>query len=259
VKISDNSWQKFLVPKHREKQNALKYIVLTTFKTNKILHMKAKKNYNSSLIFLAIFSVVMVSIIYFLTSAERKLPVYNPVDINPRLVDSKVKHISYGHKIADFNLINQNGETITQNDYQDKIYVAEFFFTRCKTICPIMATNMLTLQDEFLKDNDVKFLSMSVTPIMDSVPILKKYAIKKGIITEKWNITTGNKQHIYELARKSYMAVLDEGDGDEQDFIHTEQFVLIDKQRQIRGFYDGTSKKDIQQIIEDINLLKKEK
>ncbi len=220
--------------------------------------MKAKKNYNSSLIFLVIFSVVMIFTIYFLTSKERKLPIYNPVDVNPRLVDSKVKHISYGHKIADFNLINQNGKTITQNDYEDKIYVADFFFTRCKTICPIMTTNMLTLQQEFLKDNDVKFLSISVTPIMDSVSVLKKYAKEKGVIAKKWNITTGNKKHIYELARKSFMAVLDEGDGDEQDFIHTEQFVLIDKKRQIRGFYDGTNKEDIQQIIKDIKLLKQE-
>ncbi len=201
----------------------------------------------------------MISLIYFLTSKARKLPVYNPVDVNPRLVDADVKHISKGHKIADFRLINQNGEIITQANYKDKIYVADFFFTRCGTICPVMSKNMKILQQEFLDDNEVRFLSMSVTPVMDSVSVLKAYAIKKGVITNKWNITTGNKQHIYELARKSYMAVLDEGDGGEQDFIHTEQFVLIDKKKQIRGYYDGTNKKDMQLIIEDIALLKEEK
>ena len=214
---------------------------------------------NPSLIFLLIFSIVMISVIYFLTGKEKKLPIYNPVDVNPRLVDADVKHITHGHKIAPFNLINQNGETITQKSYENKIYVADFFFTRCSTICPIMSSNMVILQNEFLEDDAVKFLSMSVTPIIDSISVLKEYAIKKGAINNKWNLTTGNKKHIYELARKSYMAVLDEGDGGKQDFIHTEQFILVDKKKQIRGFYDGTDKKDIQQIIKDIRLLMKEK
>lgn len=205
--------------------------------------------------FLLIFTVLGVLSIYFLTSQKRKLPVFNPYDVNPRLVDNSVKHVKHGHKIADFTLLNQEGRTITQNDYNNKIYVADFFFTRCTTICPIMSTNMAELQQAFIKNDDVMFLSMSVTPIMDSVPVLKRYANKKGAISKKWNLTTGNKKHIYELARKSYMAVLDEGDGGEQDFIHTEQFVLIDKKNQIRGFYDGTNKKDITQLIEDIKLL----
>jgi protein SCO1/2 len=117
---------------------------------------------------------------------------------------------------------------------------------------------MAALQDHFKNDNEILFLSHSVTPIMDSIPILKQYAIDKGVIDGKWHITTGDKKHIYELARKSYFAVLDEGDGGAQDFIHTEQFVLVDQKRQIRGFYDGTDKKEIARIIEDIELLKME-
>ncbi len=143
-------------------------------------------------------------------------------------------------------------------DYKDKIYVADFFFTRCATICPVMTTNMAALQDHFIADNEVLFLSHSVTPIIDSIPILKQYALDKGVIDGKWHITTGNKKHIYELARKSYFAVLDEGDGGAQDFIHTEQFVLVDTKRQIRGFYDGTDAKEIARIIKDIEILKKE-
>lgn len=212
-----------------------------------------------SFIFLLIFSVFSIATIYFLTSKEKELPIYNPVDVNPRLVDESVKHVKRNHKISSFNLINQNGKAVTEQDYKDKIYVADFFFTRCQTICPIMSTNMATLQKEFLEDDEIKFLSMSVTPVIDSVIVLKKYAKKKGAIDNKWNLTTGNKQQIYELARKSYMAVLDEGDGGDQDFIHTEQFILIDKERQIRGFYDGTKKEGIQQIIKDIALLKLEK
>lgn len=189
---------------------------------------------------------------------KSELPVYNPSDVNPRLVDDAVKHISRDHKVSDFKLINQNGEIITQENFENKIYVADFFFTRCQTICPVMAVNMAELQDHYKNDNEIKFLSHSVTPIMDSVPILKVYADKKGAIDGKWEITTGDKKHIYELARKSYFAVLDEGDGGDQDFIHTEQFILIDKKKQIRGFYDGTDTKEMQRIIDDIEILKKE-
>lgn len=215
------------------------------------------KKPNQTLIFFIIFIVVGVFTMFFLTTKDKKLPIYNPFDVNPKLVDSKIQHVKYGHKIADFKLINQEGEVITQKDYENKIYVADFFFTRCTTICPIMSNHMAELQNKFINDDDVKFLSMSVTPIMDSIPVLKEYALKKGATPKKWNLTTGDKKHIYELARKSYMAVLDEGDGGVQDFIHTEQFVLIDKKRQIRGFYDGTNPDDIKQLSKDIKLLQK--
>ena len=101
------------------------------------------------------------------------------------------------------------------------------------------------------------FLSHSVTPVIDSVSVLKEYAVNKGVIAGKWNITTGSKKHIYELARKSYFAVLDEGDGGLQDFIHTENFILVDKKKQIRGFYDGTDNEDIQRLITDIKILQR--
>ena len=211
-----------------------------------------------TLIRVGLLFIVMVLIGYFLLSPSKKLPVYNPADVNPKLVDPTVKHVRTNHKIADFSLINQNGDTVTQEDYDDKIYVADFFFTRCQTICPIMTTNMAELQEVFKNDNSVMFLSHSVTPDIDSVSVLKAYAEKKGAIDGKWNLVTGDKKHIYELARKSYFAVLDEGDGGIQDFIHTEQFILVDKKKQIRGFYDGTNKEDIKRIVEDINILKKE-
>jgi len=211
-----------------------------------------------TIITVGILFVVFVSIGYYLLSPVKKMPVYNPADVNPKLVDYSVKHIRSNHKIADFKLINQNGDTITQNTYTNKIYVADFFFTRCQTICPIMSTNMVDLQEFYKNDTTVMLLSHSVTPVIDSVPILRAYANKMNVLDSKWNLVTGDKRHIYELARKSYFAVLDEGDGGDQDFIHTEQFILIDKKRQIRGFYDGTSKEEILRIIEDIDILKKE-
>ena len=212
----------------------------------------------TTILIIAIIFMIAVFLGYELLTPKERLPVYNPSDVNPRLVDFSIQHVKNNHKIADFELLNQNGDTITTETYKDKIYVADFFFTRCATICPIMTTNMAVLQDHFITDDEVLFLSHSVTPIMDSIPILKQYALDKGVIDGKWHITTGNKKHIYELARKSYFAVLEEGDGGAQDFIHTEQFVLVDAKRQIRGFYDGTDKKEIDRIIKDIEILKKE-
>ena len=207
---------------------------------------------------MAVFSVSMVFVIYSIINPEKRLPIYNPADVNPRLVDKSVKHVRKNHKIADFSLINQNGENITQEDYKDKIYVADFFFTRCQSICPIMTSNMAKIQMKFKEDNSIMFLSHSVTPIMDSIPILREYADMKGVIDSKWNVTTGDKKHIYELARKSYFAVVDEGDGGDQDFIHTENFVLVDKKRQIRGYYDGTNEEEMVELVEDIKQLQEE-
>ena len=210
------------------------------------------------LIVMAVFSVFMICVIYSILKPVDRLPVYNPSDVNPRLVDKSLFHVTKGHKIADFSLLNQNGKTVTEKDYEDKIYVADFFFTRCQTICPMMTYNMAKVQEEFINDNSVMLLSHSVTPIMDSIPVLRAYADMKGVIDSKWNVTTGDKKHIYELARKSYFAVVDEGDGGNQDFIHTENFVLVDKKRQIRGYYDGTNNEEIEQLILDIKVLQTE-
>lgn len=211
-----------------------------------------------TLIFLAVFSVIGITVFYQLLDTEERLKIYNPIDVNRKLVDYSVKNVRKNHTIADFQLLNQNGQTITQKDYEGKIYVADFFFTRCKTICIKMAYNMNELQEFYKDDNDIMFLSHSVTPVIDSVPVLKRYAEEKGVIDGKWNVTTGPKKHIYDLARKSYFAAEDEGDGGEQDFIHTNLFVLIDKERRIRGFYDGTELEAMEKLKSDMVILKRE-
>ncbi|WP_152286258.1 SCO family protein [Flavicella marina] len=222
------------------------------------MEIKFFKKSLPTIVLMLVFSVGGVYTFYKLLTPEKKLPVYNPVDVNPKLVDASLHHVRKNHKVGDFSLIDQNNDTITQEVYKNKIYVADFFFTRCGTICPIMTNNMAIIQKEFMNDTSVLLLSHSVTPEMDSVPILKEYAVNKGVDDAKWHIVTGEKKQIYNLARKSYFAVLDEGDGGAQDFIHTEQFVLIDKKKRIRGFYDGTDLKEIERIIADIYLLKKE-
>ncbi len=184
------------------------------------------------------------------------LPVFQPSMVDQSLVDSTLHYKKKYHSIVDFELINQNGEKITQDDYKDKIYVADFFFTTCPTICPIMTKNMAQIQNSILEDKDVLLLSHSVTPVIDSVPQLKKYALEKGVVDSKWNLVTGDKKQIYELARKSYLAVKNDGDGGPYDMIHTENFILVDKERRIRGFYDGTNKEEIEKLLSDLEILK---
>ncbi len=222
------------------------------------MELKFFKKSVPTLIFLLVFSVIGITVFYQLLKQEDRLKIYNPIDVNPRLVDVSVKNVRKNHTIGDFELTNQNGETITNKNYENKIYIADFFFTRCQTICIKMAYNMAELQAYYKDDPDIMFLSHSVTPVIDSVSVLKEYALNKGVIDGKWNVTTGPKTHIYDLARKNYFAVLDEGDGGDNDFIHTEQFVLIDKERRIRGFYDGTLLVDMEKLKEDIETLKKE-
>ncbi|MDO1500717.1 SCO family protein [Winogradskyella maritima] len=188
--------------------------------------------------------------------AKNELPVYNPADFNPELVDVVLQNTNENHKVADFELINQNGKIVTQKDYHNKIYIVDFFFTRCPSICPIMTNNMGKLQNLYVDNDNIMFLSLSVTPDIDSISVLKKYAKENDVIDSKWNITTGNKKHIYELARKSYFAVVEQGDGGLQDFIHTPNFILVDKKKQIRGVYDGTNDKEIERLIGDMNILK---
>lgn len=215
------------------------------------------KGYKKFAIGFFILSVIIISIIYSVLNVEKPLPIYNPDTIDATLVDSTIQHVKKYHKIADFSLTNQNGKTITQNDYKGKIYVADFFFTTCQTICPIMTDHMRDIQKEIINDDDIMLLSHSVTPVKDSVAQLKKYAKLKGVNDAKWNLVTGDKKQIYELARKSYLAVKSVGNGDQYDMIHTENFMLIDKKRQIRGFYDGTDPEAISKLIKDIEKLKR--
>jgi protein SCO1/2 len=207
-------------------------------------------------IVLLIVSAVIVSLFYNALQPKKMLPVYQPAMVNFELVDSTLQHVKKYHTIADFSLTNQNGKLVTQKDYRNKIYIADFFFTTCPTICPIMTKNMAAIQDKILNDEEVMLLSHSVTPDIDSVPQLKKYALEKGVMDSKWNLVTGNKQQIYELARKSYMAVKTDGDGGPYDMIHTENFILVDKERRIRGFYDGTDSKEMEKLLGDLEILK---
>lgn len=202
-----------------------------------------------------VFSIITISLFYNVLKPGKTLRVYNPADVNPELVDSTVQYIAREHKISDFSFINQNGKKITQKDYEGKIYVADFFFTTCGSICPIMTTNMVDVQKAFLHNPKVMILSHTVTPEIDSIPVLKKYALEKGVVDSKWNLVTGDKKDIYSMARKSYLAVKLGKPNELYDMVHTENFVLVDAERRVRGFYDGTKKEEIKRLIDDINWL----
>ena len=221
------------------------------------MDFKFKKYRGFITIFLIVSSGILI-LFYNALDPERRLPIYQPSMVNYELVDSTLQHVKKFHKIAPFTLTNQNGKIVTEQDYDNKIYVADFFFTTCPTICPKMTENMGQLQNEFLEDSQIKFISFSVTPQVDSVQQLKKYAIEKGVNDSKWNLVTGNKKEIYSLARKSYLAVKDDGDGGQFDMIHTENFILVDPEKRIRGFYDGTDIEAMNTLITDISILKEE-
>lgn len=214
--------------------------------------------YRKFFIVLIVFSVVTISLFYSALKPKKTLPIYNPADVNPELVDSTVQYKSKYHTIADFSFINQNGDTITQKNYEGKIYVADFFFTTCGSICPKMSTNLVDVQKAVLNNPKVMLLSHTVFPEVDSVSVLKAYAIKYGVVDSKWNLVTGDKKEIYKMARKSYLAVKLGRPDQLYDMVHTENFVLVDQKRRVRGFYDGTNKEDVKRLLEDIEFLSQE-
>ena len=217
------------------------------------------RRYKRFFLVLGILSTAIVLLFFRALQPTPTLPIYQPAMVDPVLVDESIQYIKKYHRIGDFSLTNQNNKNISHLDYDDHIYVADFFFTTCPSICPIMTENMVYLQSLVNDLSEVKLLSFSVTPEIDTPEVLKAYAQQKGINDSRWNLLTGDKKEIYKLARQSYLVVQEDGNGDEHDMIHTENFVLIDKQRRIRGYYDGTQREDMEQIRADIDILRQEK
>lgn len=187
------------------------------------------------------------------------LPYYNDASFTPNWLTPNSEEEQQFHKIPDFRLVNQVGDTISQKTFEDKIYITDFFFTTCPGICLKMTGNMLKLQEEFKADDDVLLLSHSVTPSLDSVAVLKAYADKQKVVANKWHLVTGDKTEIYQLGRTAYFVENDLGiPKDINDFLHTENFLLIDKKNHIRGIYNGLNRASIAQLITDVKALKKE-
>lgn len=187
------------------------------------------------------------------------LPFYNSEDFTPEWISENDDNYSKIHTIAPFEFTNQNENKITNKNFEGKIYIADFFFTTCPSICPILSKNMSAIQEIYKNDNDILLLSHSVVPWVDTVAKIKEYATEKNAIDNKWHLVTGNKEAIYNIARTSYFADEDfKKTKDESEFIHTENFILVDKKGRIRGVYNGTLSLDVQRLKRHIEILKKE-
>ena len=199
-------------------------------------------------------AVIAIGVGTVMLTPEQDLPIYQPSDLNPALVDpAALGHED--HRILPFTLLNQLGDTVTEADVAGQVLVVDFFFTRCATICPMLTSNMRRVQDSFMAEKGVRLMSHSVTPVADSVSVLSAYGEANGVDPDRWWLLTGPKPEVYKLARQSYFAALDEGDGGLQDFVHTENMVLVDTLGQLRGFYDGTDLDEVNRLVRDLQFL----
>lgn len=215
--------------------------------------------FKRALIVVAFFVISLTVRYLYVVNKNDILPVINPADIKSKdFISDSLAQIKIGHTIRDFTLINQNGDTVTQKIFKNKIYVANFFFATCTGICPNMNGGLKTVYDKYRGDKDIGFISHSSLPSEDTVPVLKAYAQRFGAQLPQWQFVTGNKKEIYDLARNFYLMAETKNEGLEFDFIHSRYLALIDTHKRIRGYYDGTSTEDISRLIDDILLLKKE-
>ncbi len=215
-----------------------------------------------------ILSIVVIGItVAYLMSKdqlnERKLPVIQPKDLKAEMVNPELLKVGIGHRIGSFSFANQKGDTVTLDDVKDKVFVVEYFFTTCGSICPVMTAQMTRVQSKFKGEEDLKILSFTVDPETDTVEVMRRYARKHNAIDGQWHFLTGDKDELYSLARNSFFVLkpaeaANLGDAG-SDFIHTNNFVLVDQQQRIRGYYDGTSITEVNQLMEDVEILLKEK
>ena len=210
----------------------------------------------------ALIFVAGVILAYFLTNSsnnEKPLKVYNPIDVESEMVDKDLIRKGFGHRIQAFSFIDQTGRPYGSEDLNGKIYVAEYFFTTCGTICPKMNAQMQRVQEAFKGNDQFKIVSFTVDPETDSVAQMKNYAEGHLADPKQWHFLTGDKTDLYKLARRSFFVLkpaeaLNQGDVG-SDFIHTNYFVLVDTKKRIRGYYDGTNSQEVDQLIEDIKQL----
>ncbi|MBS1646214.1 MAG: SCO family protein [Bacteroidetes bacterium] len=206
---------------------------------------------NTLYVLLSLASILCISM-YFLSEKKaqplRKLPYFNPKNYGNKKANTP-------HSIPPFSFINQYNHTVTEKNTQQKIYVVDFFFTTCQSICPIMSTQMERVYQAYKNKPDFLIISHTVNPETDSVPQLLSYAKKHGVIDSTWLFVTGDKKQLYRMAREGYLLNAEEGDGGKDDFIHTQNFALIDKEKHIRGFYDGTDSTDVTRLLKDIEIL----
>jgi len=206
--------------------------------------------------------LAMVLFVILLLSAcreeDKKLPILGRREIKNISYDGGIKADTIYHTIGDFRFVDQDSAFVTPATFNGKIYVADFFFTTCPTICPIMKTQMLRVYDAFRDNDQVLLLSHSIDPEYDTVAVLRDFARKLGVESSKWHFVTGKKEEIYEVGQKNYMVTARDDPNEPGGYLHSGAFLLIDKEKRIRGIYDGTKKEDVDELIRDIPVLLRE-
>jgi protein SCO1 len=212
--------------------------------------MSSSKGVSKALIILSILLIPSIGYLILSTGDNQyqRLEIYGPKE--PAGNDTLY------HTIGDFKLISHTGDSLSLQNLKGKIFIADFFFATCQTICPEMSMQMKRVQEAYRDDNEILLVSHSVNPVQDTVEALAAYATEYEAIPGKWFFLTGDKPQIYDLARKSYFITAMEGDGGPGDFIHSEKLVLVDKEGRIRGYYDGTDYEDVNKLIDEIKVLK---
>jgi protein SCO1/2 len=207
----------------------------------------------------ALYGVLLVTLIGCSgTQNEEKLPVLGRKSVQEVMLNGTKTYDTTFHTIADFAFINQDSVEVSNETFKDKIYVADFFFTTCPTICPIMKTQMLRVYERY-KDNDqVMFLSHTIDPDYDTVALLHDFAERLGVSTSRWHFVTGDKEAIYDIGQNSYMVTAMEDEDEPGGYLHSGAFILVDKDRKIRGLYDGTNEDQVNRLINDIPRLLQE-
>lgn len=191
-------------------------------------------------------------------SKNKQLPILGQKDIMEKEVNGQVSLDTVYHTIPEFKFVDQDSNFVTAKTFEGKIYVADFFFTTCPTICPIMKTQMMRVYDRFKDHPEVLFLSHSIDPMHDTVAVLKDFSDRLGIDSQKWHFVTGDKKKIYDIGQNSYMVTAQEDENEPGGYIHSGAFILVDKQRRIRGFYDGTKSDQVDLLMRDIEILLQE-
>lgn len=215
--------------------------------------------YNSRFNFASIFVLTtFVAVFISCSDSDRKLPIYGERDAVTKTVDGKEVVDTVYNTIPPFSFVNQEGDTVSEKMVEGKIYVTDFFFTTCPTICPVMKRQMIKVYNDIKGKPDVMILSHSIDPEHDTPQVLKKYAQDLGIAGQQWQFLTGNKEKIYEIGQKSYLSTAKEDKSAEGGYIHSGAFILVDKEKRVRGMYDGTTEEGTQKLIADIKTLQEE-
>ncbi|MGK7396525.1 MAG: SCO family protein [Candidatus Cyclobacteriaceae bacterium M3_2C_046] len=214
-------------------------------------------NYSKVLFFINLLAILSIEACQTIQE-EKKLPVLGRREVVQQEVNGKMEVDTVYHTIPDFKFINQDSSIVTPSTFDDKIYIADFFFTTCPTICPTMKAQMLRVYQEYEDNDQVMILSHSIDPEYDTVAVLREFARRLGVSSEKWHFITGSKKEIYDIGQNAYMVTAKEDENEPGGYIHSGAFILIDKDKRIRGYYDGTKQADVNRLIQDIPILLKE-